>query len=610
MSKATRNKQIAGSGRSNVFVFILFAVVILVLYGQSISFDFTIDDDLFVKNNPTVAQGISGIAHTFSHGSMEHFKGSNFQIYRPAVISALCIEQSLFGMKPQGYHFVNVLLYFILAVVMYQLLRLLMSKWHSDYSLLIVLLFLAHPVHTEVVASVKSQDELFAALFNLSALLYFIRYLRSTDEQKHVVKAAIFYLFAVFSKEGSVAFAAIFPLLLLMEKRNEWSKNINSLLPLIAVAVFFVGVRYVVLQDVPTGKETSLVENVLYGAKDVASSTATKAGILWYYIKLQFWPHPLTWDYSFNQIPVVQWGDWMPLMSVMSFGLILFAMVYFKKKEPLISFGFAFFLIMIAPVSNLFFLNGTTFAERFLFLPSFGFILACVVLIAQWIKAIVAQAPPRKLMIMSTIVLLVFAGMTMNRAADWRGNYSIFLSGAEASPNSSRAQAGLASQYMNMAETSQNMMQRTQYADSAVMYFRKSVEIYPENASSLYKLGLIAGLRNDTATARDYYKRTIEVRPDYVMALNNLAALYSFMNKADSALIYLKQTLAVDSMNDMANTNITIVYSQLKDHDNSILSGEKAIAKGIANQKIYNTLSLSYQAKGDSVKASYYRQMR
>jgi tetratricopeptide (TPR) repeat protein len=458
----------------------------------------------------------------------------------------------------------------------------LLENWNTDYLLLIVLLFIVHPVHTEVVASIKSQDELFAALFNISALFYFLKTIRLADKkQSNLWKAALFYLLAVFSKESSVAFVAIFPIVFILDRPSRLKESWKCLLPLIVVALFFVGVRYVVLKDIPTGNETSLVENILYGAEDLAASTATKAGILWYYIKLLFWPHPLTWDYSFNQIPLMHWSDIVPLVSVSSYLLMLFSIVYYWRKQPLISFGFVFFAIMIAPVSNLFFLNGTTFAERFLFLPSLGFILAFVVMLVHFTKSVFLQSMPRRAMIGSTLVLLLFSGMTMNRAADWRDNYSIFLSGAEASSNSSRAQAGLASQYMNMAEASQNMMQRTQYADSAVMYFKKSVEIYPENVSSLFKLGLIAGLRNDTLTARDYYKRAIEVRPDYVMALNNLAALYSFMNKADSALIYLKQTLAVDSMNEMANTNITIVYSQLRDYDNCIAYGERAITKGL-----------------------------
>ncbi|MFM8758730.1 MAG: hypothetical protein ACKODS_04200, partial [Methylophilaceae bacterium] len=141
---------------------LLFVAVVILLYGRCVGFDFTLDDDLFIRKNAMVQKGISGLADIFTRGSLNE---SGIQPYRPVTLTSFVIEKVLFNNSKAIAHLINLLLYMGVLQILYLLIRKLFSDFHYLLSAAIVLLFAAHPLHTEVVASIKGRDELLAALF-------------------------------------------------------------------------------------------------------------------------------------------------------------------------------------------------------------------------------------------------------------------------------------------------------------------------------------------------------------------------------------------------------------------------------------------------------------
>ena len=611
-SKKKANKTVE-SGFKYYQFYLLLVLIIVALYGRSTGFEFTLDDDLYIVTNPTVQEGVKGIASTFTHGSMEFFKGSNFQIYRPVLISFFCFEKSLFGSRPAGYHFINILLYIFLAIIIFKLLCQLFRSINIYHLAAITLLFITHPIHTEVVASVKSQDELLAAIFNISALYFFcISIIKEEKGYKSLLKATLLYTFALFTKESAFAFVAIFPLTFLIIGKINFKKSLLTLLPIFSVALFFLIIRYFVLRNYHQVYETGVLENVLYGAKSLDVLLATKASILWYYIHLMFFPHSLSWDYSYNQIPLVTWSSAIPWVSVFSYLLIAFICIRNLKSNAFISFGFLFFLILISPTSNLFFLNGTTFAERFLFLPSLGFIIS-VFLIMLRLSQMNFTVQPKSGFKYYTVfvisVLLIFSVATVNRAGDWKNNFALFKSGVQSAPNSGRTTLCLGTLYMNLAETATDAALRFQYIDSAIVYLTRSVKIDPTNTYASYRLALIYSIKGENALSVEYYRLSISAKPDNLLALTNLGTLYSSINKPDSAFFYFKKSFELDSANQMTLANLTVISSVLNQYEDAIHYGELAVSQGLGNNKIYSVLSAVYSKKNDSVKADYYQKL-
>jgi len=610
--KKKPSKNTSATKTSTSIYYLIFSLLILLLYGQSISFEFTLDDDTFIANYPVVKKGVSGIGSVFSQGSMEHFRGSNFQIYRPAFLSFLCIEYGLFELQPGGYHLVNILLYILCSIVLFRLMKQLLPRVHTHFTAAMVILFIAHPVHTEVVASVKSQDELFSALFNLLALLFFHRSVAG-DKIDHslLVKATLSYVVALFCKESSFAFVAIFPLIILFTGFTTYRKVLTGYLPLVAAALLFLGVRQLVIGDYPQDFETTEIENILYGATTPMEISATKAEILGYFLRVMFYPHPLSWDYSFNQIPIADWTAITPWISVAAYLVLGLIVLFSYRRQPAVAFGLLFFLILITPTSSLFFLNGTTFAERFLFLPSAGFLTAAVMGICTVSGFDTGSSPGKQRKTFYSItglLVVVYCGMTFSRTADWKDNLAVFTSGARNSPNSSRTNAGLGSLYMTMAEQEQNFQIRNAYMDSAIIYLEKSIAIFPENSNARYRLGLIYAIRGDTATALMQYRQSIYHRPN-VLALNNLGSLYASMNQTDSAYTCFRQSLDLEPANEMTLTNLCIVSNLLNRTDEAISTGEKAISLNMGNKKIYMVMANAYEKKGNPERTSYYLQL-
>jgi len=610
---ASKKKATPSTGNHTGWITALLLGAVLLLYGSSLSFDFTLDDDLFIRNHPLVQKGMAGIPGSFTEGSTSHFKGSNFEIYRPFLLSAFCIQKSLFGFQPGGYHFVSILLYAALAIVLFRLLRMLFPSVHERYLAFIALLFVVHPVHTEVVANVKSQDELWAALFNLGALSLFVHALREpAREMRHLGLATLLYLGGLFSKESSVAFAMIFPLTYLLVKPGSIGRGFRMLAPIALSAGIFLLARHFALQGIVQENETTILENVLYGAQDPGTLWATKAGILWHFIKLLFVPYPLSWDYSFNQIPLQTWSDALPWISVTTY-LLLGVLTFINiRKQPGIAFGILFFGILIGPTSNILFFNGTTFADRFLFLPSAGFLLAATLLGLRMASVNTEKDPKagsRYFYPFATGLMLVLALMSFSRAGDWEDNLAVFRSGAANAPNSSRTNLGMGTQYMNIAEKSTDFRTRTAYVDSAVTCFEKSLAIYPDNYAASYRLGLIYSMQNRNDRAIALYRQSIAAKADNLLALNNLGALYASANKLDSALWCFEESIKLDSLNSMTLTNLVIVNNLKGRKEEAFRIGEKAIALGVGNEKIYRILEPMYISMGDSIGAMQMRSL-
>ncbi|MES2747572.1 MAG: hypothetical protein V4648_04290 [Bacteroidota bacterium] len=589
---------------------LFFIALILFLYGQTVKYDFALDDELFIMNNPKVEKGFAGIGDAFTKGSLDHFIGSNFQIYRPLQISLFCIEKQLFGFNARGFHFMNLILYSLIALVVYSLIKKLFPKLDQLYQLLIVTLFITHPIHSEVVANVKSQDELLSALFNLAALNFLFKFQADQSKFKYLATAFFCYLLALFSKESSFAFVVIFPISLYLLNKNSIKESIVKSVPFFIAGLFFLLCRHFVISGLVTNNETTIIENVLYGAKGWEMMLGTKLEIAFYYIQMMLYPHPMSWDYSFNQIPLMSITEFIPLLSLASFILIALLIVFNLKKRQEIAFGFLFFIILIVPTANVFFLNGATFAERFLFLPSFGFIVAFVFLLISLTRMNSAEitATSKKYVFLFSIALVIAAcTITSMRVPDWKNSYAVFKSGAANSPNSSRTTMGLGTYYMNMAEASTDSNQRMAYVDSAITYIEKSLKIYPKNHTASYKLGLIYSILDKKEKSKHYYLQSIRSNPSNVQALDNLGAVYASENKFDSAYYYFEKAYKIDALNDITVANIVIASYNMGQNEKAIAYGEEAITNGLGNTKIYSVLAEAYTKAGNLEKASKYR---
>lgn len=605
---ATNKSQVIVEKKSpNIFLIRIFlAVIVLLLYGQSINFEFTLDDDLFYLKHRSVQQGMDGISDIFTKGSLNQFDGTTgVQPYRPVTLTVFAIQKSLFDNSPAAAHLFNVLLYIIVVLILFQLLLKLFPGFHVYFISLMALLFAVHPIHTEVVSSVKSMDELLAALFGFMAWIYFLN--QNDEKNKSILLIGLgsfFYFLSLLSKESAIAFLIIIPLSLGMIKKRAIKSSLMSLIPLGLMTLIFLIIRHNVIGTSTSTNGLAILENVLNASTSIWQTTATKSVILFHYIKLLFVPWPLTWDYSYNQIPLVNWTSVTAWLGLIVYGtLFIFAILQFKK-QPLYSFLILFFFISSSPTNNLFLINGATIGERFLFVPSFAFTSGIVILLSDLFKInIQGFSGKNKILftVSSLVLLMIFFVLTINRAAEWKSNQVLFEKGVERSPNSSRAQYSLATEYLTLANESSDISEKNNFLRQSLLHFNKSLEILPENKLSHYNSGLCYVQLGDTANAIIRYKRAIELDSSYIMPVNNLGVLYQARHEFDNAQQCYELALKIDPKATTPVKNLGdlfimkgLQYSQNGDNLQAMACYQKSMTYNSNNAFLLNNMASIY----------------
>ena len=150
------------------------AVSALLLYAHTIGHSYNLDDGL-LRATHIKESGWKRYAAFFTRPYFERSTGQSYG-YRPIVLLSYEIEKSIWGQDPRVSHLVSVLLYGLACALLYVLLRRLFEASGQGIAMATALLFVSHPLHTEVVSSIKNRDELLAFVGFLCSFLAYIRY--------------------------------------------------------------------------------------------------------------------------------------------------------------------------------------------------------------------------------------------------------------------------------------------------------------------------------------------------------------------------------------------------------------------------------------------------
>ncbi|MBS1630213.1 MAG: DUF1736 domain-containing protein [Bacteroidetes bacterium] len=503
-------------------------------FANTLRNDFTLDDDAVITGNSLVTDGLHSIPEIFQrpflYGSM---RDSN-DLYRPMPLALFAAEHSVFGEHPAGFHAVNVLLFAGCSLLLFFFLMVLLPG-RSSLAFIASLLFTLHPIHTEVVANIKSADELLCFLFGFAALWCWLRYARN-GKLSLLVAASLLFLFSLLSKESAYCFVALVPLLFFY-----WEKPARSRLTAITVSVLVLAglalaLRFAVLNANQANHPfyISFSENSLAAAPNAGVRIATAILILGWYLKLLVIPWPLRADYSFNTIPLSSFSDGRVLLAAAAY---LFFMGYFlwqlrQKRKDVFALSILFFLGPLVLVSNLFFLVGATMAERFLFFPSVGFCLAIALLLVRMIKQQDAVLTQKRLWFILGPIALLFAGISIYRNAEWKDNYTLAKADLARTPQSFRLAYYLTSATLNRAHEAQGdtALQAALWREASG-YALRSIAINPQYSLSLAQAGAAFLNLHRFDSSAYYSQRALMLHPRDSFVRNNLAGAYFQMGR-------------------------------------------------------------------------------
>jgi len=150
-----------------------FALVlaVLALYARVGGFEFIYcDDDVYVFENLTVRQGLSG------HGLHWAFLQAHAANWHPLTWLSHMLDVQLFGLAAGPHHLVNAGLHAANAALVFLLL--LRASGRLWPAWLAAALFALHPLRVESVAWVAERKDVLSLFFGLLTLLAYVRYAR------------------------------------------------------------------------------------------------------------------------------------------------------------------------------------------------------------------------------------------------------------------------------------------------------------------------------------------------------------------------------------------------------------------------------------------------
>jgi 4-amino-4-deoxy-L-arabinose transferase-like glycosyltransferase len=355
--------------RARSFDGLFVAVFALAASAAGLLNDFVYDDIPLVRDNARVHD----LAHLTAIFGKPYWPPPFVeQLYRPLSLLLLAMQYAVGGGSPMVFRLVSYALYAACAVAVFRLASEMLPR---RAALAAAALFAVHPVHVEAVALGVNQGEL---LVGLIAALVTARYVarRRTDawRARDWAVAGVLYAVAALTKESGI----ILPVLLLVAElflidrplRERVSHLWRGYGLLAAIGAAALVARAAVLGDHFASVPAASIAGLGLGDRMV-----TMLQIVPHWLRLLVWPARLQADHApaeFVAPAALGAPEAAGLFIVVA---TIAAIVWARRRAPVVSFGLAWCAMALLPVSNIV-PTGIMLAERTLFVPSIGFLIA------------------------------------------------------------------------------------------------------------------------------------------------------------------------------------------------------------------------------------------
>ena len=467
--------------------------LVFVAYLPALGAGYIWDDDDYVTENQCL-RSVDGLRRIWVEPGATHQ-------YYPLVHSSFWLEYHLWGLRPFGYHFDNVLLHAVNSLLVWLILATLgvPGAWFA------AALFALHPVEVESVAWITERKNVLSAAFYLCALLAYLRFdspereARSRKPAFYVLALLLFFC-ALLSKTVTCTLpAAILILFWWKRGRVSW----RAALPL--APMFGLGALM--------GLGTAWMEKHFVGATGIdwhfsALDRCLLAGrALWFYASKIIWPQDLMFIYPRWRIDSgVAWQYLFPAGA-----LSLGAFLWWRQRR--IGRGLLtaalFFLATLGPALgfvDVFPFRYSFVADHFQYLASIGPI---TVLAAA--ASLPAVSPFLRFGIAGA-VLYCLASLTWMQASSYRDGNLLWLDTLDKNPDCLIAHFNLG-----------NAFARKGKFNEAISHYSESVRIKPDFLEGFANRGSALENAGRLKEAEADFKHALGIQPDLPDVLNKLA---------------------------------------------------------------------------------------
>ncbi|MCX6251307.1 MAG: hypothetical protein NTX61_11215 [Bacteroidetes bacterium] len=544
---------------------LLFLVILgAAFYGNTIGNEYAIDDTIVIQKNEFVQHGLNGIVDIFTKDSFAgylHKYSEKNQLsggrYRPLSLATFAIEQQLSGDSPHMSHFFNVVLFLCTVIALLYLFHNFIFKEFQDIAFLAVLLFTIHPIHTEVVANIKSRDELLSLLFIILTFIFAFQW-KMKGKNIRLAGSILCFFLALLSKEWGILLIILLPVSFYVFFNDGIKKSILTSIPFWMTALVFLLIRFSIVQSQTSGEGLTIINNPYLFATPV-QAFATKLYILLKYLYLIIIPYPLLCDYSYKTIPYVGFENLQVWVAIVVYsGMTIFGIILLIRRH-LLGFAIIFYLSFLAMVSNLFFDLGATMSERLIYHSSVGFCIAVAWLLHYLLRKIKNRKTQSSLALIIFFPVIIITGfITIQRNSEWKNNKTLYLHDVKYLPRNMMVNEIAGKFYIDFFEENKNKsdsLSRYNLLDTATIYLTRSVNDYAGYYNPYVNLGIADLYRKKLENTQYYWHLADSLFPrklhiDFWKILDTtLARGYN-----DRGFAFYNQKRYAESMNDYNNS--------------------------------------------------------
>lgn len=588
---------------------VLVGLLAFILYFNTANHQYVLDDFSLISDNTVTTKGLEGIPTIFQNHYRVGYYLIDDGIYRPLSVAMFALEWELSPNNPHLSHWLNLLFYVFTGWLLFITLSKLLKNYNLVIPFLISIVFIAHPVHTEVVANIKSRDELMGFFLSIASLYYLLKYFEK-NKIYYLILVSFLFFGALLAKETAITMIVLFPVSTYLFINQSLKKNILPFVFLLVPVIIFLFIRNVVLSENDTTYMVTPLENLLLATNNVTSRIATEIKIMGDYILLLIYPENLLYDRSYGQIKIVNFSDIKVILTLI---LLIFSGVFcFVKilKKDLIAFGIFIFLLTMTLFSNIIFTIGVAMADRFLYFASLGFAFIVVILLVKITKTKLDFEKYKsvsnffsgnfKLLLFTAPIILFYSFRTMERNKDWKDNLTLFSKDVVKMPNNSRAHSFYANELIRtVAFNETDSILKTKYYLESIKEFKRSIAIYPKQSPEVFEgIGTAYLKINKFDSAEYYYKKGIKL--DHTL-IKNLGDLYFAKGDYNKAIYYYLKQVKISPENYLTWLNLGLSYGTLQKYDLALENFLKADQLQPNDPQINFFIATVYQFKNDEL---------
>ena len=587
------------------------------VFGQTVGHEFvTYDDPQYVYENANVAAGLSPESVLWA---FTHTVGGN---WHPLTVISHMLDCQLYGLKPAGHHFTNVLLHTIAVILLFLVLRRMTGTlWQSAF---VAALFAIHPLHVESVAWISERKDLLSAVFFMLTLGAYVRYVHKLSFTSYIL-VLLMFAFGLMSKPMLVTVP--FVLLLLdywplkrfapetpvkrgqqrgVEDRESIRPILLEKIPLLLLSFASCAATLLAQRRFidPIGNLT-LLDRLCNAA---VATVVYLRQLVWPFGLSAFYPHP---GHSLSILQV--------LMATLFLIGVSAAAFMCRRRNPYFLTGWFWFLGMLVPVSGIIQVGEQAHADRYMYLPQIGL----YILVTWFVADTVSSWRHRRIVLAtamaSSIALLMYPAW--KQTSYWRDGRALWTHALAVNPQNDTAHISVC-----------DLDLRENRLDDAIFHARKALEIRPDSAEAESRLGVALSAKGQNEEASIHFRKALEthqirprlhynlatlllnsghldeaiaefqkelqIQPDFVEAHNNLGIALTSKGELGEALTHLQKALELDPHLPKVHHNIAMILLRQGELDQAIAHLQKELQVNPASAEAHNDLGIVWSQQG------------